>query len=215
MTNEQITKRDQIIDAAVELFSEHGFEGTSTRMIAQKANVNLAMLSYYFGGKEQLFGALVEKKLQFMQLVMANLKEEDTSSWNKIERLIDIHIERVSSNRNFSRIIQREASLNQRSDLTEIITSAVYKNMVLFRDLIVQGQERGEFRTDIDIPFLMASFYGTVSQVIYSPAMCARLIDEDDTPETVLSERNISRLKAHLKRMMHDCLEIKQTPENQ
>jgi len=39
---------------------ENGFDGTSVRDIAQKAGVNLAMISYYFGSKEKLLEALIE-----------------------------------------------------------------------------------------------------------------------------------------------------------
>ena len=42
------TKREQILDVSERLFSEKGFEGTSVRLIASEAGVNVAMISYYF-----------------------------------------------------------------------------------------------------------------------------------------------------------------------
>ena len=50
-----LDKRDQILEAAEELFAQKGFEGTSVRDLAKKAKVNVAMISYYFGSKEKLF----------------------------------------------------------------------------------------------------------------------------------------------------------------
>ena len=50
-------KKEQILEVAEELFAEYGFEGTSVRELAKKAKVNVAMISNYFGSKEQLINA--------------------------------------------------------------------------------------------------------------------------------------------------------------
>jgi AcrR family transcriptional regulator len=53
--------RRRILDAALELFSINGFEGTSTRSIAEAACVNLPAIQYYFGSKEGLYRAVIEQ----------------------------------------------------------------------------------------------------------------------------------------------------------
>jgi len=60
---EKTDKRAHILTVAEQLFAEQGFDGTSVRDIAQGANVNLAMISYYFGSKEKLLEALIEEYL--------------------------------------------------------------------------------------------------------------------------------------------------------
>ncbi|NPT43290.1 DUF1956 domain-containing protein [Paraburkholderia sp. 1N] len=52
--------RHRIIEAAVDLFGEHGFEGASTRDIAARAGVNAPALQYYFENKEGVYRACVE-----------------------------------------------------------------------------------------------------------------------------------------------------------
>lgn len=52
--------RHRIIEAAVELFGEHGFGGASTRDIAARAGVNAPALQYYFENKEGVYRACVE-----------------------------------------------------------------------------------------------------------------------------------------------------------
>jgi len=47
--------QERLLDAAEELFCEHGFEGTSVRDIAAAAGCNIASVNYYFGGKEKLY----------------------------------------------------------------------------------------------------------------------------------------------------------------
>ena len=53
-TNRQ--ERSILIEAE-KLFSEQDFDAVSVRDIAKEANVNIAMISYYFGSKEKLFEA--------------------------------------------------------------------------------------------------------------------------------------------------------------
>ncbi|WP_164885361.1 CerR family C-terminal domain-containing protein [Geovibrio thiophilus] len=48
-----------LIEAGIELFGEHGFTATGTRMIAEKAGANISAIQYYFGGKEGLYRAAV------------------------------------------------------------------------------------------------------------------------------------------------------------
>jgi TetR/AcrR family transcriptional regulator, regulator of cefoperazone and chloramphenicol sensitivity len=52
--------RHRIIEAAVELFGEYGFDGASTRDIAARAGVNAPALQYYFENKEGVYRACVE-----------------------------------------------------------------------------------------------------------------------------------------------------------
>ena len=56
---EPASPRGRILEAARELFARRGFDGASTRDIAERAGVNLAMLGYYYGGKELLYRRVV------------------------------------------------------------------------------------------------------------------------------------------------------------
>lgn len=48
-----------LLAAARELFARHGYDGTSVRMIADRAGANLGAITYHFGSKEALYGAVV------------------------------------------------------------------------------------------------------------------------------------------------------------
>ncbi len=47
--------QDRLLDAAEQLFSEHGFDGASVRDIAATAGCNIAAVNYYFGSKDKLY----------------------------------------------------------------------------------------------------------------------------------------------------------------
>jgi AcrR family transcriptional regulator len=58
----------RILDAAEELFMQHGFEGASMRMLTAKAGVNLAAVNYHFGSKDALIEAVFRRRLDPMNL---------------------------------------------------------------------------------------------------------------------------------------------------
>src|SRR6266513_6418043 len=58
--------KERILDAAEGLFMEHGFEATSLRSITATAAVNLAAVNYHFGSKEELFQAVLTRRLDPM-----------------------------------------------------------------------------------------------------------------------------------------------------
>ena len=61
-----VATKDRILDAAEALFMEHGFEATSLRSITAAAGVNLAAVNYHFGSKEELFQAVLTRRLDPM-----------------------------------------------------------------------------------------------------------------------------------------------------
>jgi AcrR family transcriptional regulator len=83
-------KQIQIMDAAEQLFAEHGFAGTSVRDIAESAGVNLAMISYYFGSKERLMEAMFNYRGHYMKLQLQNILQDDSlNSMQKVDKLND------------------------------------------------------------------------------------------------------------------------------
>lgn len=56
------TKRDRILDAAEALFAERGYDGVTLRQIASEAGVDVALASYHFGKKIDLFNAVFERR---------------------------------------------------------------------------------------------------------------------------------------------------------
>ncbi|WP_144499581.1 TetR/AcrR family transcriptional regulator [Bacillus sp. FDAARGOS_235] len=61
MTKHREQAVENILEAAKKKFGEHGYEGTSIQEIAKEAKVNVAMASYYFNGKENLYYEVFKK----------------------------------------------------------------------------------------------------------------------------------------------------------
>jgi AcrR family transcriptional regulator len=67
--------KEKIIEVARTLFAEHGYEAASTRMIAQQAGCNVAMIGYYFGNKEGLLNHIVDTYFKEMTKLYSNFNE--------------------------------------------------------------------------------------------------------------------------------------------
>ena len=68
--------KSRILEAAEALFVEHGFEATSLRQLTAAASVNLAAVNYHFGSKEELFQAVLTRRLDPMNQERIELLEK-------------------------------------------------------------------------------------------------------------------------------------------
>lgn len=59
---DRLATEQRLLSVAEHIFSKHGFKGATTRMIAKKADVNVALIARYFGGKYELMIKIVENK---------------------------------------------------------------------------------------------------------------------------------------------------------
>ncbi len=113
--------RHRLIDAGLEIFGTHGFEGATTRMLAGKAGVNQAAIPYYYGGKEGLYHAVIayiaENAGRFMLPVTEKITAALTGHDLTDEAAVDLLVEQLSAfirlvgqgeSRRWGRIIIRE-----------------------------------------------------------------------------------------------------------
>jgi AcrR family transcriptional regulator len=197
-----IDKKEQLLEAAEELFAEHGYEGTSTRMLAKKAGVNVAMVSYYFGSKEKLFEALVEDRAGNLREKLLELQDDNISPVKKIEMVIDYYVDRIFTNRRFHLILHREITLHQRLALNDSILNILLKNRKEVAKIIKDGQKKKVFK-DVDVELTIKSIIGTITQVAHSPALSDKNASSETNKAKASKETLIkNRLKTHLKNMI-------------
>jgi AcrR family transcriptional regulator len=68
--------RRRILETALQVFATEGYEGASTRQLAERAGVNLPAIQYYFGSKEGLFRAVIESIIERTETHMEPLAAE-------------------------------------------------------------------------------------------------------------------------------------------
>lgn len=56
--------KQKILNAATKLFAHKGFDAVSVRKICKEANANLCLISYHFGGKQELYNAIIDDLIE-------------------------------------------------------------------------------------------------------------------------------------------------------
>ncbi|MDO7743098.1 MAG: TetR/AcrR family transcriptional regulator [Pedobacter sp.] len=194
---EKPDKKANILSAAETLFSELGYEGTSTRQIAKESGANMSMINYYFGSKEGVFLEIMNKRLLEFNVQLTSINEERISSLEKLMQIIESYTRRILDNISFHKMMHRELSLAQRPEMFCKLKDAMSLNLNVIEQIINEGIAEGSFKA-IDIRMLIASIMGTITNVATMPSKITRGSVLDITiPEDreILTQRLILHLK--------------------
>ncbi len=81
--NEQSDTASRLIEAAVALFSQKGYDGTSVRALSTLADANLGAITYHFGSKETLYDAAFGSVIDpIREIVVDAVKQDETIRYN-------------------------------------------------------------------------------------------------------------------------------------
>jgi AcrR family transcriptional regulator len=200
-------KQVQIMEAAENLFAEKGYNGTSVRDIAISAQINLAMVSYYFGSKEKLWEALFTFRRESIKLKLESIiQKTGLTSLEKINLLIDHYIEKIMRQQCFHKILAREQVLNNTGVTAELILQMKKQNQELIGRLIQEGQKKKEFKKNIDIPLLMATMIGTAHNLITTKHYYRELNNLQSLSEEDFQQLIKKKLSQHLKKIFKAIL---------
>ena len=147
-----ISKEENILFNAEKLFAEKGFDGTSIREISKEAQVNVSMISYYFGSKEKLFEKIFEyrmnESLSFAKDVLADQKMNE---WEKLIAVINRYIIRVKTLKTFYLIMQREQLTNKNEHIVKFLNESKMGFLEIYRQLIASGIQNKVFTGTIPL----------------------------------------------------------------
>lgn len=203
-------KKEQIVNAAIGLFAEQGFEGSSIRELAARANVNVAMINYYFGTKEKLFEYIVAEKASYTRGLLDKIvTDKSLSEIEKMDEIVNWYVHRLIDNRLLHRVIFQELMLNTREPLQDAIVNNLFSNSKLIIAVIESGIKKGIFKK-VDPPMVVASIVGTVNQILLSSKMCNKLLGRDNSYIPYEDSKFIKRVNEHLQQMIRTYLLKKQ-----
>jgi TetR/AcrR family transcriptional regulator len=156
--------RDQILDAAEQLFASRGFARTTIKDIGRRAGLNSALLYYYFADKDELYREVLRRFVsRLVARTMTALTSEETPD-ARVRSLLIAQAELLIANPQFPRLMVRELAESEGAHAVEqfhLLASTTFKRLC---ELIEEGQQSGLFRKDVDPRFAAIS---TVAQVVY------------------------------------------------
>ncbi|WP_261882531.1 TetR/AcrR family transcriptional regulator [Vibrio pelagius] len=141
--------RQRLIEHARDLFVVQPYDKVSTRLVAERAGVNIAMIRYYFGNKAGLFEAMLRETLRPMQQQMQKLIDE--SNHDNFLDLMRTYYKEMAKVPKFPRLVAQVMNMPpsevQRELLEKVfIDIAKPAQDVIFEKLI----DHGVLRKDMD-----------------------------------------------------------------
>lgn len=150
-------RRQQIVDVATKLFARQGYEGTTTRQIAEAAEVNEAIIFRHFSTKEDLYWAVIEDQCR-MRAGREKLEQALGSGQNDEQIFTSIASEFLSRDATLPRLLLFSAlerhEVSQR--FFKVHVSSYYE---ILGDYIRRRIDEGAFR-EVDPILAARSFFG-------------------------------------------------------
>ena len=134
--------KTRILTAAKKLFARHGYEATTVRQICEEAGANIALVSYHFGGKENVFAALFETLLPHQRI--ENLIELPVADpVEAIRRIVAGVVAFQQSEPEMIAIMQQETMMDSpRRDLIRKHAFPIWRRLL---QAIEEGRKQGIF----------------------------------------------------------------------
>jgi TetR/AcrR family transcriptional regulator, repressor of fatR-cypB operon len=156
-------KRQAIMEATLELVSKHGFEGTSTALIAKEANVGMGTLYRYFETKEDLFKEMfIQQRENMLSIIMSGIVGGETAIFGQFAAIIRALTNHYTEHRVEFEFLQRysDSSYMKESYLDE---SAIILSPIAH--ILSSGGEDFRFRS-LPTHVIFAMVYGPMISII-------------------------------------------------
>lgn len=156
-------KQIEIINISEKLFADKGYDGTSIREIAKAAEINVAMISYYFGSKEKLLETIILFRVAAFGTMLENLQTETISPIEKVKKFISFYINRIYDNKDIYQILHYEIVNQKRTSEFPSFTQVKMNNLSLLKNIIIEGQNKKIFKEKCNPtlipPIIVGSFF--------------------------------------------------------
>ena len=167
LKNKKVEKNTdiKILFTAEKLFAQKGFDATSTRDIAKSANVNVSMISYYFGSKEKLFEEIFKVRMKEGQSFATEILENhELNEWQKLIKIVENYINRVKTLPEFYTILQSVHSIESTGNeqILSFLRTSKIGYIKIYQRLLEEGFENKIFAKKPDFFFLHSVIVGTV-----------------------------------------------------
>ncbi|MEI6311714.1 MAG: TetR family transcriptional regulator [Bacteroidota bacterium] len=197
-------KKEHIMDIAEKLFAEYGYEAVSTRKLAADAQVNIAMISYYFGSKEDLYLAVIERRILSLRTATHIIDDKHMTHLDKLLHLVDMIVDRFFENRLFHQIMYREMGMSNRSKIFNFMMDKWLLNFNVLKHIIEDGIQKKVFKK-VDAGFTILTIIGTPRMYVQSDQMAQKIMNLKSLDEVYMLDMK-NRLKNHLKELISNHL---------
>jgi AcrR family transcriptional regulator len=167
---EKERQRRDMLDTALDLFSEKGYHNVTMHEIAEKAEFAVGTLYKFFRNKEDLYKALILKKTEaFHEAILAALEERDDEV-EKLRHYIEVRCELFRANVPIIRLYFSEAygeSFNLMADLNARIRQRHEEYLDTLAAVFESGMRKNRFKKIADAHALAVAFDGITTAFLF------------------------------------------------
>ncbi|MDO6738758.1 TetR family transcriptional regulator [Wenyingzhuangia sp. 2_MG-2023] len=187
-------KQIHILNVSEKLFAENGFDGTSVRTIAKEADVNVAMISYYFGSKEKLLETFLLYRIADFRNELLKVINQEKSYTERLDDLIKLIIHRTHDKRRMYKIIHFEFSNETRGFDFKAYTKEKLESFKTIKSFVEKGQDAGVFNKNVNIELLMPTVQGSYFNFYYNKRFYKTLIPlENDVAVDIYVHQTLTK----------------------
>ncbi len=166
-------RKQQIVDAALNLFAQHGFAATSTKRIAQEVGVTEGLIFHYFQNKGELLMAVATQRRTFMGEAAALLDEaEDRPAREVLGGIVLGWVEAIQRQSDLVTMLLVESQNNP--ELATVFRGVVGQMVAAMTGYLASRVRAGELRSDLPVR--------TSAMVFFSSLMMFFLTNRDLGP---------------------------------
>jgi AcrR family transcriptional regulator len=143
--SDDLDTRTRILDAALQLFYERGYDGTTTRAISQRARVNEVTLFRHFGNKRGLLQAVIERETDITDELTEVKLEPSGDIEADLTVLGEQMIQHMSAKAQLVKIIMMETSRDP--EIWDHVASAPFQVVGRLSQYFEEAQQRGVIRS--------------------------------------------------------------------
>ncbi|WUD77200.1 TetR family transcriptional regulator [Streptomyces sp. NBC_00510] len=150
-TRDAARTQAEILDVATEEFARAGYAGARVDEIAARTRTTKRMIYYYFGGKEQLFTAVLERAYSVIRQAEQDLDVDHLDPVAAIRRLAELTFDHHEAHPDFIRLVSIE-NIHEAEHMaaSEQLSALSSPAIDVLRRILAAGRRSGVFTADID-----------------------------------------------------------------
>lgn len=169
-----------LLDAAVQVFNERGYDGTSMEDLARAAGITKSSIYHHVRGKEALLGMALDAALAELFAVLDEPASREGPARCRLEHVLRRSVEVLDAELPSVTLLLRVRG-NTPTELAALERRREFDRRV--SDLVAQAVVEGDVRADLDPALVTRLLFGTVNSLVdwYRPGRSASAADVADT----------------------------------
>jgi AcrR family transcriptional regulator len=157
-----LSRKEQVIRSAAELFREKGYAASSMRDLAQKLGIEAASLYSHIKSKEEILQSLCFDMAAEFRKSLDEVEKQKVSASEKLKMGITGHVQVMAKDLIASAVFMNEHRHLSQPYLREFLLLRInYINR--FKDILEEGVRKGEFKDNIDIKLAVMTLFSSLN----------------------------------------------------